>query len=137
VFVPDHHLATLDARGRLPASVPLADALFNVARSSLFVAALASGRADLLRAATQDRLHQPYRLPLFPPGATLVSSALRAGALGACMSGAGPSVLALCSTRAMQRAVEEAFRATAQQLGVSGSSLCLDLSQRGAYVVDS
>jgi homoserine kinase len=137
VFVPDHRLATLDARGRLPATVPLADALFNVARSSLFVAALASGRADLLRAATRDRLHQPYRLPLFPAGATLISSALAAGALGACMSGAGPTVLALCSNPMMQQAVERAFEHTARELGVPGASLCLALSPRGAHVVSA
>jgi len=135
VFVPDLTVATTHARGLLPPSVPRPDAVFNVARASLLVAALASGRPELLGEATRDRLHQPYRLPLFPAGAELLAAALGAGALGACISGAGPSVLALCSTLAMRQAVEAAFAATAGRLGVPGAARCLALSQRGAHVV--
>ncbi|HET6317683.1 MAG TPA: homoserine kinase, partial [Chloroflexota bacterium] len=66
VFVPEQHILTTDARALLPASVSLTDALFNVARASLLVAALSSGDFSLLREATRDRLHQPYRQALFP-----------------------------------------------------------------------
>src|SRR6185436_5766269 len=106
-------------------------ALFNVARSSLLVAALAAGRADLLAEATRDRLHQPYRLPLFPAGARLLDAALQAGALGAFTSGAGPSVLALCGDDAQAHAVQTAFDQTAHHLGVPGATLHMPLIDLG------
>jgi homoserine kinase len=115
--------------------VLLADALFNVARSSLLVAALASGEPAALGEATRDRLHQPYRLPLFPAGATLLGVAMRAGALGAFVSGAGPSVLALCADEPQAAAVADVFDSTAQQLAVAGLTLRLALTDRGAHVV--
>jgi homoserine kinase len=136
VFVPEQRVLTHHARGLLPESVPLSDALFNVARSSLLVAALASGQLDALAEATRDRLHQPYRLPLFPAGATLLDAAMGAGALGAFVSGAGPSVLALCAAADAVDAVAEAFRATAESHAVSGSVLRLAISDTGAHVVD-
>ena len=60
LFIPDEQSATQLARAVLPASVPHADAAFNLSRAALLVVALA-GRPDLLLAATEDRLHQPYR----------------------------------------------------------------------------
>jgi homoserine kinase len=134
-FIPDLGVPTPHARGLLPASVSHADAVFNVSRASLMVAALTSGRADLLAEATRDRLHQPYRLPLFPAGATLLQAALEAGALGSFVSGAGPSVLALCAANGAADAVVDAFMSTSRQNGVPGSVLTLDLTDRGAHVV--
>jgi homoserine kinase len=116
-------------------SVPRADAVFNVARSSLFVAALAAGRADALAEATRDRLHQPYRLPLFPTGATLLDTAMHSGALGAFVSGAGPTILALCGNTDSATAVASAFDSTARKLSVPGVVLRLELIERGAHVV--
>jgi homoserine kinase len=134
-FVPEQHSPTAHARGVLPSSVPLADALFNVARASLLVAALSSGQPDALAEATRDRLHQPYRLSLFPAGARLLESALQVGALGAFTSGAGPSVLALCADSQQVDAVTAAFETTAQHLGLAGVTMCLSLSDKGAHVV--
>jgi len=136
LFVPEQHVPTAHARGVLPPHVPRADALFNVARASLLVAAFATGRHDLLAEATRDRLHQPYRLPLFPPGATLLDTAMAAGALGAFTSGAGPSVLALCADDASAARVEASFADVARSLDVAGAVLRLALSDRGAHVVD-
>jgi homoserine kinase len=135
-FVPEQPIPTAHARGLLPPTVPLADALFNVAHSSLLVAALASGQADALAEATRDRLHQPYRAALFPAGATLLDTAMQAGALGAFMSGAGPSVLALCADDVSADAVSAALDTTAHQLNVPGAALRLALTDRGAHVVD-
>jgi homoserine kinase len=135
VFVPDHSVPTAHARSVLPSSVSMADALFNVARASLLVAALASGQPDALAEATRDRLHQPYRLALFPSGATLLDAALQAGALGAFTSGAGPSVLALCATADSAQTVIAALAATALRLGEPGQTLHLALIDRGAHVV--
>jgi homoserine kinase len=134
-FVPNLDIPTPHARGLLPASVSHVDAAFNVARASLMVAALAAGRGDLLAEATRDRLHQPYRLPLFPAGAALLEAAVEAGALGAFISGAGPTVLALCDADACVDAVASAFTSTSVENGVAGHVLRLDLVDRGAHVV--
>jgi homoserine kinase len=134
-FIPEHNVVTAQARSVLPSSVSMADALFNVARSSLLVAALASGQPEALAEATRDRLHQPYRLPLFPASATLLETAMQAGALGAFTSGAGPSVLALCADELQADAVGAAFQATAQRLGEPGQTLHTSLIDRGAHVV--
>jgi homoserine kinase len=136
LFVPDQTVPTAHARGVLPPHVPLGDALYNVGRASLLVAALATGRFEALVEATRDRLHQPYRLPLFPPGATLLEAAMHAGALGAFTSGAGPSILALCAEADDVERVAEAFERTAASLRVSGHTVHLQTTIRGAHVVD-
>jgi homoserine kinase len=137
VFVPEHNVPTGVARNLLPANVPLEDALFNVARSSLLVAALGGGRLDLLDEATRDRLHQPYRLELFPASRHLMDAARAAGALATCTSGAGPSVLALCAEASAAEAVSEAMLSAARAQEVAGEPLVLSLSERGAHVVDA
>ncbi len=134
-FVPEHAVPTPHARGLLPITVSMADAAFNVARASMMVAALTSGRYDLLAEASRDRLHQPYRLPLFPAGATLLESAMEAGALCAYISGAGPTVLALCGTDSQVVSVARALTATASRLGVGGETVPLALTEKGAHVV--
>jgi homoserine kinase len=134
-FVPDLSVPTPHARGLLPASVSHADAVFNVSRASLLVAALTAGRADLLAEATRDRLHQPYRLPLFPSGATLQDAAMHAGALGTFISGAGPTVMALCASDSSEAAVMDSLTSTARQQRVSGRVLRLGLTDQGAHVV--
>jgi homoserine kinase len=135
VFVPEHNVPTAHARGLLPSSVSMADALFNVARASLLVAALAAGQPEVLAEATRDRLHQPYRLALFPAGTTLLATAMQAGAMGAFTSGAGPSVLALCAGATTARSVGAALEASARQLGEPGQTMHMALIDRGAYVV--
>jgi homoserine kinase len=93
VYVPAGRGLTAHARAALPETVPHRDAVFNVARTALLVHALTSAPEHLL-AATDDRLHQPYRAPAMPESAALVS-ALREAGMAAFVSGAGPSVLAL------------------------------------------
>jgi homoserine kinase len=93
--IPQVRLATADARRALPAQVPLGDAVFNVNRAALLVAALSQGRLDLLREAVGDRLHQPYRAALLPGMPEVMEAAYAAGALACFLSGAGSTVLAL------------------------------------------
>ena len=88
-------MPTKRARQLLPNMVPRRDAVFNAGRTALLVAALQAGRPDLLRVATQDRLHQPYRSRMFPAMPAVIEAALEAGACGACLSGAGSALLAL------------------------------------------
>ena len=93
LLVPDATSATQTTRGLLPQQVPLADAAFNAGRAALAVHALTE-RPDLLLPATEDRLHQPYRRPAYPPTSALVDR-LREHGVAAVVSGAGPAVLAL------------------------------------------
>src|SRR5262249_46769723 len=100
--VPDFRVRTEHARGVLPAMVPLADAVFNVQRTSLMVATIATGRLDLLREAMRDRLHHAYRAALAPGLAEVLGLdrgelAHIPGFLGLALSGSGPTVIALAT----------------------------------------
>jgi homoserine kinase len=92
VVVPDFVLATAQSRAVLPDCYSREDTLFNVQRSTLLIAALATGTTTAFPAAFEDRLHQPYRYALVPGLEEMVK--LRApGLLGCALSGAGPSIL--------------------------------------------
>lgn len=94
--VPAQGVATEQARAALPAEVPLADAVFNTAHGALLMLGLARGDWDLVSRGLDDRLHQDRRGHLFPRSLALVRRARELGALGATISGAGPSVLVWC-----------------------------------------
>ncbi len=96
LLVPFLPVRTEAARAVLPDAVPLADAVFNVAHASTLTLGLATGDWALITAGLGDRLHQPYRAPLFPRSAELLARAAQLGALGATVSGAGPSVMFWC-----------------------------------------
>jgi homoserine kinase len=93
VVVPDASVHTKEARAALPAEVPMADAVFNVAHASMLVLGLARGEWDLVSRGLQDRLHQPRRASLYPRSLEVAERARDLGALGATISGAGPTVL--------------------------------------------
>lgn len=93
--LPEFNLSTNKARSVLPENVPLQDAVFNLGRIALLVTALREGDWDLLKVATQDRLHQPYRCNLVPGMNEVFQAALDSGAYGVFLSGAGPTVIAL------------------------------------------
>ena len=93
LVVPDRPVRTAKARAALPPDIPMGDAVFNVGRASLLVLGLARGDLDLVARGLDDRLHQPRRASLYPRSMELVERARAAGALGATISGAGPSVL--------------------------------------------
>jgi len=105
VFVPEHVMSTALARSLQPTSVPHEDAVFNVSRSALLVAALVQS-PELLLAATEDKLHQNYRAKAMPETDRLIS-ALRDEGFPAVVSGAGPSILVLCSDPAQRLAAAE------------------------------
>jgi homoserine kinase len=96
LVVPTAAVTTEQARAAMPASVPLADAVFNVACASLLTLGLARGDFDLIAAGLRDRLHQPHRAHLYPRSADVMARARSLGALGATISGAGPTVLVWC-----------------------------------------
>lgn len=112
---PMTEVKTPDARRVLPASLSRADAVFNLQRVALLVQSLWAGRVDLLREAVRDRWHQPYRAALVPGLAealTLEHDQL----LGVCLSGSGPTVLALCDGET--GGVEAAMASLYSRLGI-------------------
>jgi homoserine kinase len=94
--VPAEPVRTRAARAVLPAEVPMADAVFNVAHASLLTIGLVRGDWDLLARGLHDRLHQDRRGSLYPRSLELAKRASGLGALGASISGAGPTVLLWC-----------------------------------------
>jgi homoserine kinase len=127
VVTPDVPLDTAHARSVLPASIPLRDAVFNLQRAVRFVRALESGRTDEVREAMRDRWHQPFRTPLVP--ALAEALALEHPALlGVCLSGAGPSVLALASAGG-EREVADLLRALYDRLKVAHTIRTLEAHQ--------
>jgi homoserine kinase len=106
VVVPDRAVRTKAARAALPEQVPLADAAFNTAHGALLVLGLARGDWDLVARGLQDRLHQPYRERLYRRSMALARKAPEMGALGATISGAGPTVLVWCHYEATAGVVD-------------------------------
>ena len=128
LFIASASSRTEGMRAALPATVPHHEAAAAAARSALLATAVITSDAGLLRTAMDDRLHQPYRLPLLPGSAELIETAYRHGAAGAALSGAGPSVLAICDTPISAHSVEKAWNAA----GVPGMAARLRFDTSGA-----
>jgi homoserine kinase len=134
LFIPDLRFGTPGMRAALPEMVPLADAVANLQRVALGVAGLAAGDARSLRHLTVDRLHEPYRAAVYPQLTRLVGVARDAGALGACLSGAGSTIIAFADTLASLARIEGAFRAAAADLDMTGRVELVALRATGALV---
>jgi homoserine kinase len=134
VFIPEVTGATWAARAALPAHVPHPDAAHNVATASGLTVGLLTGERALLAAGMHDRLHEPYRARLFPHLVPMAEAARAAGAIGACLSGAGPTVLAL-ATPAAAPAVAAAVSRVAAALGTIGGTSVLAPVANGAHIV--
>jgi homoserine kinase len=128
--VPHESVATAQARAALPGEVPLAEAVFNVAHGALLMLGLARGDWDLLGRGLQDRLHERRRAELFPRSYELALRARELGALGATISGAGPTVLVWCFYE-QTGAVAEALAA---QIDGWATLLRTPFEPQGAYV---
>jgi len=94
LFIPDEEMSTTEARKALPEHLSYEDCIHNISRASMLVNCFATGQFDPLRYAMEDRLHQPYRTHMFPYD-PIIKIAVEAGAHGAYLSGAGPTVLAI------------------------------------------
>jgi homoserine kinase len=132
-FIPQRESRTDEMRAALPATVPHAAAARQAGRSALLATAIMTSDAGLLRDAMADELHQPYRLPRLPGSATLIGLAYERGAAGACLSGAGPTVLAICDSTPTAHAVEKAWNAS----GVPGMATRLRFDTGGARLVSA
>ena len=99
VMVPDYYVSTSKARAVLPEKVDLKDAVFNCQRAALLAASIATGKFDNLKAAVEDRLHQPYRKELIPGLYSIFDESYRKGALATFLSGAGPTIISILEKR--------------------------------------
>ncbi|MGI8483052.1 MAG: homoserine kinase [Thermomicrobiales bacterium] len=134
VFIPEATGATWVARAALPNEVPHADAAFNVATASGLAVGLLTGNTKLIAAGMNDRLHEPYRARLFSHLDAMKAVAREHGAIGACLSGAGPTVLAFVPLDRVD-AVVNAMRATASELAVPGRVTELAPTSAGATIL--
>ncbi len=136
VWIPNEPLPTKRAREVVPMQLSRADAVFNIARSSLLVAALSMGDDDALRESLHDRIHQNQRAPLVRGYHEITESAKANDAFGATLSGAGSTILIwspdISSTRS---AVEQSVREVTQTNQYHGRFLWLEVDESGAQVV--
>lgn len=132
--VPYFQLATEKARAALPLQVAHGDAVFNLSRVAILLAALMQERWDMLEVGSQDCLHQPYRAALIPGFGQVQQAARAAGASAVVVSGAGPSILALLApdepAEVVGSAMQQAFRAA----GLDAHYHLLRPELRGALV---
>lgn len=94
--IPDHEVPTAEARAAMPAELPVAEAVHNVGHAALLVLGLAKDDFSLIGRGLRDQVHQPRRASLYPRSMELVERAEELGAVGATISGAGPTVLFWC-----------------------------------------
>ncbi len=133
LLVPEQAMPTSESRRLLEAEVSREDAIHNVGRASLLVAALASGRLDLLATACEDRLHQPARSQLLPAMDAIMAAACEAGALCSYLSGGGSTIAAW--TQHNEKAIAQAMLRAALSANCPGETIITAPSARGAQVL--
>ncbi len=133
VAVPNFELSTAEARRVLPTEYSRADAVFNMGHLGLLLRGLETANPDWLRAALQDRVHQPYRRSLIPGFEQVESAAVYAGAYGLVISGAGPTLLALAHAD-VAPAVTQAMKSAWEEQGISVQAQALHLDPSGVSV---
>jgi homoserine kinase len=133
VCTPNLKVPTERARRLLPSRVDRKDAVFNAAHVALFLSAIKEKRYDLLGEAMGDRLHQPYRAVLVPGLMEAIQAARNAGAYGAALSGAGPTVLALAPVGKAAKAAQ-AMENVFKRKKISSLSRVLKIETRGAMI---
>ena len=133
-IVPDRNLATPEARGVLPGRFTREEAVFNLGRMGLLIAGLADPAA-LRPPATEDRIHQAARTALFPEAPKLLAALVEAGALAACWSGAGPTLIGFVTGDSVE-AVRAGAGAALAEAGMDGRVLSLHPDRRGLVYGD-
>jgi homoserine kinase len=132
VVIPNFKVRTEAARAVVPATVSRQDAVFNIQRAALFVAALYERRYELIREAMRDRLHQPYRAPLVPGLEEVLQLENVPGLIGVALSGSGPTVLALATSHFEQ--VAKAIAACFELRGIECVSRVVDVETEGRRI---
>ncbi|CRY92405.1 homoserine kinase [Synechococcus sp. WH 8103] len=132
VAIPSIRLSTSEARRAMPKAIPVSDAVVNLGALTLLLQGLRTGNGDLIADGMHDRLHEPYRWRLIKGGDDVKAAALEAGAWGCAISGAGPSIIALCAEdkgQAVSRAMVKAWEAA----GVASRAPVLNLQTSGSH----
>jgi homoserine kinase len=132
---PAMELPTKKSRAVLPAQVPRDDAVRNLQRSALFIAAIETRRYDLIWDAMQDRLHQQYRQKLIPGLAEVLAIPRMPGLLGLALSGAGPSVVALATAGFEE--IGRSIAARFERAGVAATIRFLEVAQDGVSILEN
>lgn len=136
VIHPDLEIETAKARALLGTTVPLTDAVRQWANLGALVDALHRGDFDLLARSLEDTIAEPRRAPLIPGLANIKRAAVDAGALGSSISGSGPSIFALCRSRAAADRVAVAMKAAVQkEIGGESEVYVSSIASRGAHVI--
>lgn len=113
LMIPDFQLSTTKARAVLKKEVPMGDAIFNVSHAALLLSALQTGEPEKIRFSLKDRLHEPYRKTLIADYDTVREKALKCGAAAVCISGAGPTMLAISTEEIAEKLEAELTELTA------------------------
>ena len=130
--IPSIRLSTSEARRAMPKAIPVGDAVVNLGALTLLLQGLRTGNGDLISDGMHDRLHEPYRWRLIKGGQEVREAALAAGAWGCAISGAGPSILALCSED-RGAAVSQAMVRAWEAAGVASRAPLLSLQTTGSH----
>jgi homoserine kinase len=138
LFIPELRLSTSAMREVLPDTVPRADAVANLARVAVGVAGIAQGDWSVLAELTRDRLHEPYRAAAYPQLPVLIAAARDAGAIGACLAGAGSTVAAftLDADAAAADRIGAALAGAAAQHDLPGAVRVVRARNDGARVLE-
>jgi homoserine kinase len=134
-LIPNMPLATSKARAALPKKVPMEDAVFSMSRASLLVACLLKGKFEDLHLALEDKLHQPYRLPLIPGAVEAIEAARKAGAYQGIISGAGSTLMAYAPAKADTKSIGEAMVKAMAQNDMLSRYLVLKVDTFGAKIL--
>lgn len=132
--VPETAISTSKARRAQPRTYPRSDVVFSLSRVAMLTALLQGGTTELLRVAMQDRLHQPWRAKLLPGMAEAMKAAEKAGALGACISGSGPSILAFIDRKGNSDRIGRAMCRAFKSRGTTAEASVLSISTDGARI---
>lgn len=130
--VPDYTLSTAASRQVLPETIPYRDAVYNLGRLALLIAALSRQDTDLFSVAMQDVLHQPYRAVLIPGMDRIMQAARDAGARSVTLSGAGPTITAFACER--EADIARAMQQSILDSGINCRILILQPDHRGAVL---
>jgi homoserine kinase len=131
LVVPDAPLSTEQARRVLPFQYSRADAVGNIQNSMLLLAAFTQERRDLLPSVLEDRIHQPYRAPLCPLLPALKELTGDSGILGACLSGAGPSVLVFLDPKVSPKTAKQRIAAHLAKRRLTAELLLTQIAHHG------
>ena len=134
VAIPDFYLSTKAARAVLPEKITRADAVFNIGRAAMMMAALCKDNTSFLRSTFDDALHQPYRAKLIPGMFDVFRAAKMEGALGASLSGAGPCLIAFTLENAEK--IGEAMVKVLDEHEVKAEYKVFDIDPNGAQVIE-